>query len=125
MPNCSRTRRCDGCPTLQRSRQAAARRDTPARPPIRELRADPALATVPVMVLSARAGEDARLEGLSRGADDYLVKPFSARELLGSVAAALKSESMRQRVLEQERRFRTLRPQGGGAGAARGGPAQG
>ena len=75
---------------------------------IRELRADPSLETVPVMILSARAGEEARLEGLSRGADDYLVKPFSARDLLGRVAAALKSEGMRQRVLEQERRFRTL-----------------
>ncbi len=75
---------------------------------IRELRADPALATVPVLVLSARAGEEARLEGLSRGADDYLVKPFSARDLLGRVAATLKSEAMRQRVLEQERRFRTF-----------------
>ena len=60
---------------------------------IRELRADAALATVPVMLLSARAGEEARLEGLSRGADDYLVKPFSARELLGRVAATLKSEA--------------------------------
>jgi PAS domain S-box-containing protein len=75
---------------------------------IRELRADPALATVPVVVLSARAGEEARLEGLSQGADDYLVKPFSARDLLGRVASTLKSEGMRQRVLEQERRFRTF-----------------
>jgi PAS domain S-box-containing protein len=75
---------------------------------IRELRADPALATIPVMVLSARAGEEARLEGLSHGADDYLVKPFSARDLLGRVAAALNSEGIRQRVLEQERRFRTF-----------------
>ena len=36
-----------------------------------------------MLVLSARAGEEARLKGLSRGADDYLVKPFSARDLLG------------------------------------------
>ena len=75
---------------------------------IRELRADPALETIPVMVLSARAGEEAHLEGLSQGADDYLVKPFSARDLLGRVAAMLKSEGMRQRALDQERRFRTL-----------------
>lgn len=75
---------------------------------IRELRADLTLASVPVVVLSARAGEEARLEGLSRGADDYLVKPFSARDLLGRVAATLKSEGMRQRVLDQERRFRTF-----------------
>ena len=75
---------------------------------VRELRADPALATIPIVVLSARAGEEARLEGLSQGADDYLVKPFSARDLLGRVAATLKSEGMRQRVIDQERRFRTF-----------------
>ncbi len=75
---------------------------------IRELRADPALATIPVLLLSARAGEEAYLEGLSRGADDYLVKPFSARDLLGRVAATLKAQSMRQRVLEHERRFRAF-----------------
>jgi signal transduction histidine kinase len=75
---------------------------------IRALRADSALATVPVLVLSARAGEEARLEGLSHGADDYLPKPFSARDLLGRVASTLKSEAMRRRALEQERRFRTF-----------------
>ena len=75
---------------------------------IRELRADKALATVPVIVLSARAGEEARLEGLSRGADDYVVKPFSARDLLGRVVATLQSEAMRERVLQQERRFRAF-----------------
>ena len=48
---------------------------------IQQLRKDLELRTVPVLVLSARAGEEARLEGLHRGADDYLVKPFSAREL--------------------------------------------
>ena len=42
---------------------------------------------MPVIVLSARAGEEARVEGLQTGADDYLVKPFSARELLARVGA--------------------------------------
>ena len=37
---------------------------------------------MPVILLSARAGEEAKVEGLQAGADDYLVKPFSARELL-------------------------------------------
>ena len=45
------------------------------------LRADPATRDIPVMLLSARAGEEARLEGLQAGAEDYLVKPFSGREL--------------------------------------------
>ena len=56
---------------------------------IRALRADPRTATIPVVVLSARAGEEARLEGHQHGADDYLVKPFSARELLVRINAQL------------------------------------
>ncbi|HVC81003.1 MAG TPA: ATP-binding protein [Chloroflexota bacterium] len=54
---------------------------------LRELRADPRTASIPVILLSARAGEEARLEGLEAGADDYLVKPFSARELTATVGA--------------------------------------
>jgi len=52
---------------------------------LRELRADPATAAIPVILLSARAGEESRVEGLEAGADDYLVKPFSARELVARV----------------------------------------
>jgi signal transduction histidine kinase len=52
---------------------------------LRALRADARTRTVPVVLLSARAGEEAVLEGLDAGADDYLVKPFSARELLARV----------------------------------------
>jgi PAS domain S-box-containing protein len=66
---------------------------------VRELRNDPTLTSIPVIMLSARAGEEARLEGLHRGADDYLVKPFSARELLGHVAVLLHADEMRQRAL--------------------------
>jgi signal transduction histidine kinase/CheY-like chemotaxis protein len=56
---------------------------------ISEVRADPALAAVPVILLSARAGEESTVEGLAGGADDYMVKPFSARELLARVRAHL------------------------------------
>lgn len=56
---------------------------------LRELRADPETRTLPVILLSARAGEEARVEGLEAGADAYLVKPFSARELLAQVSARL------------------------------------
>lgn len=57
---------------------------------LRELRGDSELFDVPVIVLSARAGEEARVEGLAHGADDYLVKPFSASELLARVALHLR-----------------------------------
>ena len=53
------------------------------------LRADPATADLPVVLLSARAGEEARVEGLRAGADDYLVKPFSAGELVARVDGLL------------------------------------
>jgi signal transduction histidine kinase len=59
------------------------------------LRADDALRDVPVMMLTARAGEDARLEGLQAGADDYLVKPFSARELFARIEMQLLRASIR------------------------------
>lgn len=49
---------------------------------LRELRADPQTREIPVVLVSARAGEETLLEGLDTGADDYLVKPFSARELI-------------------------------------------
>jgi signal transduction histidine kinase len=42
---------------------------------------------IPIILLSARAGEEARIDGLTSGADDYLVKPFSARELIARVDA--------------------------------------
>ncbi len=56
---------------------------------LRALRDDPATSALPVILLSARAGEEATIEGLAAGADDYLIKPFSAREVLSRVAARL------------------------------------
>ncbi|HEY4403468.1 MAG TPA: response regulator [Xanthobacteraceae bacterium] len=53
---------------------------------LRAVRADPQLNAIPLVLLSARAGEEARVEGLDAGADDYLIKPFSARELLARVS---------------------------------------
>jgi signal transduction histidine kinase len=54
---------------------------------LRALRADEKTAELPVILLSARAGEEARVEGMEAGADDYLVKPFAAQELLARVGA--------------------------------------
>jgi signal transduction histidine kinase len=56
---------------------------------LRELRADPLTKDVPIVLLSARAGEEAMVEGLEIGADDYLVKPFSARELIARIRTHL------------------------------------
>jgi signal transduction histidine kinase len=70
---------------------------------IAELRADPELKTVPIIVLSARAGEEARVEGLERGADDYLIKPFSSRELLARIHSQLELHRMRAQVAEERK----------------------
>jgi signal transduction histidine kinase len=54
---------------------------------LRALRADPRSSAIPVILLSARAGEESAIQGLDAGSDDYLVKPFSARELIARVRA--------------------------------------
>jgi len=67
------------------------------------IRADPQTAHVPVVMLSARSGDEATIEGLEAGADDYLIKPFAARELLARVRANLELDRVRQLVSEFER----------------------
>ena len=74
---------------------------------LQQLRAHPHTATVPVIMLSARAGQEARIEGLSAGADDYLMKPFSARELLARVESALAIAGLRGAAAQRERELRT------------------
>ncbi|MFD3754376.1 SpoIIE family protein phosphatase [Streptomyces cyaneofuscatus] len=59
------------------------------------LRTDPRTAAVPVLLLSARAGQEASIEGLRAGADDYLVKPFVAAELLARVRANVELARLR------------------------------
>jgi signal transduction histidine kinase len=76
---------------------------------VRELRADTATASVPVILLSARAGEEASIAGLDAGSDDYLVKPFSARELLARVRTHVElSRARRAWIAELERANREL-----------------
>ncbi len=76
------------------------------------LRSDPQTNTIPVILLSARAGEEARVEGIDAGADDYLVKPFSARELLARVQTHLELARVRREANEllrkNEQRFRAF-----------------
>ncbi len=70
------------------------------------IRSDPATRGLPVIMLSARAGEEARIEGLRAGADEYLVKPFSARELLARVGSQLELARVR-RETEAALRYRS------------------
>jgi len=76
---------------------------------LRALREDSRLAGVPIVMLSARAGEEAKIEGLDAGADDYLVKPFSARELLARVNSNIQMAIVRHEaaraVMQSEQRY--------------------
>ncbi|MBM2617657.1 SpoIIE family protein phosphatase [Actinoplanes sp. LDG1-06] len=70
---------------------------------IAALRAGERTRDIPIVVLSARAGEEASSEGLAAGADDYLVKPFSARDLTARVRANLDLGQARRQVLHRLR----------------------
>jgi signal transduction histidine kinase len=69
---------------------------------LRRLRSEAATARIPVLLLSARAGEEAYVDGLRAGADDYLVKPFSRHELLARVESRL--ATARQQAVERAAR---------------------
>lgn len=69
---------------------------------LRAVRADDGLKDVPIIVLSARAGEESQIEGLERGADDYLVKPFSAKEVIARVGAKIELARIRRESMERE-----------------------
>ncbi len=77
---------------------------------LRALRADQSLRSIPLILLSARAGEESRIEGLAAGADDYLAKPFSARELTARISAHLELARVRREataaLAESEERLR-------------------
>jgi signal transduction histidine kinase/CheY-like chemotaxis protein len=76
------------------------------------VRADERIAATPFIMLSARAGEEAALEGLLEGADDYIVKPFTSEEFLARVHAQMNAAAIRERATRDlrasEERFRTL-----------------
>jgi len=56
----------------------------------RKLRADPRMKDIPIIMLTARAQETDKVEGLEAGADDYITKPFSPKELLARIKAVLR-----------------------------------
>ncbi|ADO71663.1 Sensor protein [Stigmatella aurantiaca DW4/3-1] len=71
---------------------------------LQKVRENPKTQGVPLILLSARAGEEARIEGLQAGANDYLVKPFSARELLARIENAVRlarERSERERLARE------------------------
>lgn len=72
---------------------------------LKKVRQHPELKTTPVIFLSARAGEEAKVEGLDAGADDYLVKPFSAKELTVRVLNHIRINQTRREI---ERQFYQL-----------------
>ena len=65
---------------------------------LRAVRKDANLSSTPILLLSARAGEEAKIEGLDAGADDYLTKPFAARELLARVGANIQLATLRKKA---------------------------
>ena len=76
---------------------------------VRELRASPRTRNLPVILLSARAGEEASAEGIETGADDYVVKPFSGRDLVARIRGQLAGARAHTAALRaSETRFRRL-----------------
>jgi len=67
---------------------------------LKAMRARPPTEHTPVIFLSARAGEEARIEGLDVGADDYLIKPFSARELIARIDTHIRLSRIRRTAIE-------------------------
>ncbi|WNM62660.1 response regulator [Candidatus Nitrospira neomarina] len=72
------------------------------------LRSNQDFQSTPFIFLSARAGQEAEIDGLLTGADDYLVKPFSGRELLARVKKILQLAAMRRTAIEYQSRFQYL-----------------
>jgi PAS domain S-box-containing protein len=70
---------------------------------LKALRANPRTTEVPIILLSARAGEESVVEGLEAGADDYLIKPFSAQQLVSRVNGHLQIAQLRLAALHEER----------------------
>lgn len=75
---------------------------------LKQLRSDDRTAKIPLIMLSARAGEESIIEGVAAGADDYLTKPFSARELIARVNSQLNMARMLRESNERNERQRRL-----------------
>ena len=85
--------------------------DRPGTEVCRMLRANPLTRSVPVIMVTARSGEDDRIAGLEHGADDYVQKPFSMRELLLRVEAVLKRNRGREPEVRVDAQYAAAREQ--------------
>jgi PAS domain S-box-containing protein len=74
----------------------------------RRLRADERTAALPIMILSQRAGEDARIKGYQAGADEYMEKPFAARELIARIENVVALAGARANIAGKLRRVAVL-----------------
>jgi signal transduction histidine kinase len=79
---------------------------------VKEVKANRATAHIPVILLTARAGEESKIVGWETGADDYLTKPFSSKELISRVSSQIKTQQIRTEALmdiaEQKKYSRKL-----------------
>lgn len=72
---------------------------------LKRVKANPETSQLPVILITARAGEDSKIEGYDIGADDYLVKPFSANEMLARIKSQIKIHNARKRILHAQKVF--------------------
>lgn len=68
---------------------------------LKAVKSDPVLCHTPVILITARAGEDSRIEGIEIGADDYIVKPFSSKELIVRAQAQIRMSGERNKITEE------------------------
>lgn len=68
---------------------------------LKEIKQDQDISQIPVILLTARAGEESRIEGYETGADDYLVKPFSAKEIIARIRSQIKITKAREKASKQ------------------------
>ncbi|MCF2489447.1 ATP-binding protein [Dyadobacter sp. CY347] len=72
---------------------------------LRRVKANPETSQLPVILITARAGEESKIEGYEIGADDYLVKPFSSNEMLARIKSQIKMHRARKRIEESQKLF--------------------
>lgn len=75
---------------------------------LRELRSNEKTRSMPIILVSARAGDEARAEGLQLGADDYLIKPFTSRDLIARVSNRLELARLRNRLDEERKALQEI-----------------